>query len=252
MTPYSSSSSPKRAGVGPHGGLHAEHVLAQRVGLGPLAHQLPGLVARGRRSGHAGQGIRAASRNPEPNGLRYPSQPLGRAALPRIRAWRSSSSKAAMPLSGTVVPAGNKNAALPVARRVAADRPRRSCSATSRASATWRRCSSCSCDLGVKVEWRDEQRGRAAGRRGHEHRRGPRAGRAHPRLVPARRPAARPLRRGADMPPPGRRRDRPPPPRPAPRRLPRARAPRSSATATSSCRRPTASRPATSSWTSRR
>ena len=31
----------------------------------------------------------------------------------RVNAWRSSSSKAATPLAGTVVPAGNKNAALP-------------------------------------------------------------------------------------------------------------------------------------------
>ena len=46
----------------------------------------------------------------------WPSVPLPSrldGGLPGIRAWRSSSSKAARPLSGTVVPAGNKNAALP-------------------------------------------------------------------------------------------------------------------------------------------
>ena len=60
--------------------------------------------------------------------------------------------------------------------------------------------------------------------------------RAHPRLLPARRPAAGPLRprRHAAA---RRRRHRPPPPRSAPRRLPRARRRRSSTTATSSCAR---------------
>ena len=33
--------------VRPHGRLDGEHVLAKRVGLGPFAHELPGLVACG-------------------------------------------------------------------------------------------------------------------------------------------------------------------------------------------------------------
>src|ERR671911_1647542 len=33
----------KAACVGPHGGLNGEHVLAQRVALGPFAHEVPGV-----------------------------------------------------------------------------------------------------------------------------------------------------------------------------------------------------------------
>ena len=57
----------------------------------------------------------------------------------------------------------------------------------------------------------------------------PRARRADPRLVPARRAAAGPLRPRGDA-AAGRRRDRPPPARPAPRRVPRARRRASSST----------------------
>ena len=58
------------AGVGAHRRLHAQHVLAQRVALGPLAEQLPGLVARRCRHGRAG--YRRAETNPGTDGLRYP------------------------------------------------------------------------------------------------------------------------------------------------------------------------------------
>ena len=77
--------------------------------------------------------------------------------------------------------------------------------------------------LGVRSEWREDNvvalcaadvDGRRCAR--------PRGLEPHPRVVPVRGPAARPLRprRGAE---PGRRRHRPPPARPAPGRLPRAR-----------------------------
>ena len=98
------------ARVGAHRGLDAQHVLAQRVGLGPLAEQLPGLVA-GRAARAAGYPARERTCGEMAFAtLAQPLEPRSR----RLRAWRSSSSKAAQPLSGTVVPAGNKNAALPV------------------------------------------------------------------------------------------------------------------------------------------
>ena len=75
------------ARVGAHRRLDPEQVLAQRVGLDPLADQIPGLVAR-----------RLAHR--------------GIVTLPRR--WRSSSSKGGAPLSGEITAAGNKNAALPI------------------------------------------------------------------------------------------------------------------------------------------
>ena len=79
----------------------------------------------------------------------------------------------------------------------------------------------------------------------------PRARRADPRLVPARRAAARALspRRHAAA---GRRRDRPPPPRPAPRRVPRdGRARRLRRRDRARAHRAACARP-TCSWTSRR
>ena len=77
-------------------------------------------------------------------------------------------------------------------------------------------------DLGVTVEWIEDNTVslQADADRGHRRRPGP--GRAHPRLLPGRGPAARALRLCVDA-AAGRRRDRPPPPRPPPRRLPGAR-----------------------------
>ena len=76
--------------------------------------------------------------------------------------------------------------------------------------------------LGASAEWRDDNEiVHLRRRRGPRGARRPRARRAHPRLVPARRPAAGALRarRHAAA---RRRRHRPPAPGPAPRRLPRA------------------------------
>ena len=91
----------------------------------------------------------------------------------------------------------------------------------------------------------------AAGRRDRGHRRRPGPGRAHPRLLPRRRAAARALRLRVDA-AAGRRRHRPPAPGPAPRRLPRARRARRARPPHQAVARPTAAcaRP-TSSWTSR-
>ena len=126
-----------------------------------------------------------------------------------------------VPLSGTMVPAGNKNGALPILACARPHRGRGRRRATCRASATSRRCSTI-LERDRRRAWpgADPTRSRCAPRAVHERRDRPRARRADPRLVPARRPAARPLspRRDAAA---GRRRDRPPPPRPAPRRVPR-------------------------------
>ena len=125
------------------------------------------------------------------------------------------------PLAGTVTPAGNKNAALPAL----------AASLLTREEVVLRNIPRIA-DVEAMLELlrlprregrvaRRQRRG-APGRRAQPLRGGPRLGRAHPRLLPARRPAARPPRprRHAAA---RRRRDRPPPARPAPRRLPRAR-----------------------------
>ena len=124
------------------------------------------------------------------------------------------------PLSGTVDPAGNKNAALPVLAAtllteeevVLRNVPRiRDVEAMAELLSR----------LGVSVEWREDNVRRPAGRPGHRHRGRPRALRAHPRLVPAGRAAAGPLRPLRDA-AARRRRDRPPAARSPPGRLPRA------------------------------
>ena len=130
---------------------------------------------------------------------------------------------------------------------------RRSCCATSRGSATWRRCSTCCAASGASAEWREDNVVAVMRRRRRSHGEvDQRAVGAHPRLVPAGRAAAGPLRprRHAAA---GRRRDRPPPPRPAPGRVPRARRRRRGPTARYRLTAPAAAcAPATSSWTSRR
>ena len=101
-----------------------------------------------------------------------------------------------VPLSGTIVPAGNKNAALPLL----------ACSLLTDEEVVLHNVPRIRDveamldlldDLGVRVEWRaentvslqaDEVRGTEVSAP---------ARRAHPRLVPGRRPAARPLRLGA-------------------------------------------------------
>ena len=124
-----------------------------------------------------------------------------------------------VPLSGTMVPAGNKNGALPIlassvltedeviVRNVPRIRDVEAMLEILRA-------------IGVEVAWRGPNERRAVRRRRARRGDRPRARRADPRLLPARRAAARALspRRDAAA---GRRRDRPPPPGPAPRRLPR-------------------------------
>ena len=101
-----------------------------------------------------------------------------------------------VPLSGTIVPAGNKNAALPllaaclltdeevVLRNVPRIRDVEAMIALLE-------------DLGVRVDWRGDNEVAVARRprTSTAHRARPQPVRAHPRLVPARRPAAGPLRR---------------------------------------------------------
>ena len=196
---------------------------------------------------------RAAGYPPRPEpALRWPSIPLAaaRSRLPgRIPRMEKFIIEGGAPLSGTLVPAGNKNAALP-ALAASLLTARRSCCATSRASATWRRWSSCSCasapaPSGATRTWSPSLR------RDLAHRGRRRAVRAHPRLVPARRPAARALRQGRHA-AARRRRDRPPPPRSAPGRLPRARRRGARRPLLRAARAPTGCTPATSSWTSPR
>ena len=216
-TAHSSSSSPQAARVRAHRGLDGEHVLAQRVGLGPLAEQLPGLVAR-----HL-HGRQLPEGGPANESLRWPSIPLPLRLPTRPGGLRMEKFviEGGYPLSGTIAPAGNKNAALPLSRPASSPR-RTSCCATFRASRTWRRWSACSSGMGVRSSGRRErvrpERGRRPPRQGRC-----RAGRADPRLVPAGGAAAGPLRhrRHAAA---RRRRDRPPPARSAPRRVPRPRA----------------------------
>ena len=195
------------ARVGAHRGLDGQHVLAQGLGLGPVAEEGPGLVAR--------KGSDMAVTLAQPPG-RTASGP----SLPPL--MEKLVIEGGVPLSGTVVPAGNKNAALPLL--AAASSPtRRSCSTTSRGSATRRRCSTCSRDLGVRVECRD---GNTVALQADERHARPTSTPTLAERIRASFLVAGPLlaRFGAAlMPPPGRRRDRPPPARPAPRRLPRAR-----------------------------
>ena len=155
------------------------------------------------------------------------------------------------PLSGTVVPAGNKNAALPVLAAtllteeevVLRNIPRiRDVEAmvgpAARAGGHRRVARATTC-------WPCAPPTRRGGAR-------PGADRADPRLLPAGRPAAGPLRLGPHA-APGRRRDRPPAPGSPPGRLPRAGRRRWRAAATTASPRPPGGcGRATSSWTSRR
>ena len=126
-----------------------------------------------------------------------------------------------VPLSGTVVPAGNKNAALPLL----------ACALLTDEDVVLHNVPHIRdtealldllADLGVTVERPEPNTVKLNAANVHKTRRGLGSRRAHPRLVPGRRPAARPLRRGDDA-PAGRRRDRPPPARSPPRRLQGAR-----------------------------
>src|SRR3954465_14890034 len=128
-------------------------MLAQRVGLDPLGHELPGLVSGG--GGHARQGIQRMARTPVEMGfgtLPRPLEPPEPAVNPRMEKFII---EGGFPLSGTMVPAGNKNAALPalaaslltdeevVLRNIPRIRDVEAmCELLQR--------------LGVKVEWRDE------------------------------------------------------------------------------------------------
>ena len=158
-----------------------------------------------------------------------------------------------VPLSGTVVPAGNKNAALPILAACRAHRrrgrraqrpadPRRrgdaraarrtSACASSGAGTTRSRCAPPTSTTDAHVDRELAERIRASFLL------------AGPLLARFGR---------ADMPPPGRRRDRAPAPGPAPRRVPRAWAPSFEHDARHRDHGAAAAcAPATSSWTSRR
>ena len=148
--------------------------------------------------------------------------PPARALLRTDPAWRSSSSRAARPSPGRVVPAGNKNAALPAL----------AASLLTSEEVVLRnipRIRDVEAMLELLVQARREgrvarrERGRAPRRRGQPHRRSTRACaeriRASFLLAGPAAGALRPRRHAAAR----RRRDRPPPARSAPRRLPRAR-----------------------------
>ena len=98
------------AGVGAHRGLDGEAVAAQRLRLAPTRQQGPGLVARKGR----GHGCCLAERLARP-ARRRPREP------PTMEKFVI---EGGVPLSGTIVPAGNKNGALPHPRRLPADRGR--------------------------------------------------------------------------------------------------------------------------------
>ena len=121
------------------------------------------------------------------------------------------------PLSGEVTAAGNKNAALPILAASLLTEEELSCtgcrgSATSTPSS---RCSSASASRrpGAATTACGSARATVTEVDVDEE-----LAKQHPRLVPARRPAAGPLRRGAHA-AAGRRLHRPPPARPPPRRL---------------------------------
>src|SRR5918992_4384585 len=88
------------ARIGAHSGLDAQQVLSQRVALDPFLHQLPGLFTRGR---HARQVIHTRTRT---------CKHMSFVTLATSR-MEKFIIEGGTPLSGTVVPAGNKNAALP-------------------------------------------------------------------------------------------------------------------------------------------
>ena len=126
-----------------------------------------------------------------------------------------------VPLSGTITPAGNKNGALPILAACLLTDDEvilRNVPRISDVEAMVQLLEA----LGARVEWLGpgEVSVDASTVDRTEVDREP--GGADPRLVPARRAAAGPVRPRAHA-AAGRRRDRPPPARPPPRRLPRAR-----------------------------
>ena len=200
--------------------------------------------------GHPGRVSARGNEIARPDGLRYPCPAARRAALQRHHAWRSSSSKAASRCRGPSCPPATRTPRCPRSRPRSSPR-RRSCCATSRASATWRRCSALLRGLGANAEWREDNVVALTAAEITSTTVDADLRRAHPRLLPAGRPAAGPLRRGRHA-AARRRRDRPPPPRSPPRRVPAPWAPRSRPSARTSSRAPRACARATSSWTSRR
>ena len=205
--------------VGAHRRLDAERVLAQGLGLGPLAEKLPGLVSWGPCPGR-----------PESRG--------GRVLPSRAIPMQKFVIEGGIPLSGEIVAAGNKNAALPIIAACLLTEEELVLSNVPRIRDTETQVALLE-GMGVKASWTGPNEVRLQARFG-ERRDGRGRREQDPRLVPRRRPPARALRRGADA-AAGRRHDRPPPPRPAPRRIPRHGREGLAATAGSSCRRrPTA------------
>ena len=107
-----------------------------------------------------------------------------------------------VPLSGTVVPAGNKNAALPLIACCPAHRRTTSCCTTCRGSATREAMIDLLEALGTRVEWRDDHTVVLCAGDIPSTAVDSSISRAHPRVLPGRRPAAGPLRL-RPMPPPG-------------------------------------------------
>ena len=164
---------------------------------------------------------RPSTRRRDPRPARDPGAPAPLSDSLAAPSWRSSSSKAGCRSPARSCPPATRT------RRcrfwpAASSPPRRSCCTTSAVIRDVEAMLALLADLGVRVERRGENtvslRGDGAGKTAVDAV----AGRADPRLLPGRRPAAGALRRGADA-PARRRRHRPPPPGPAPGRLPRAR-----------------------------
>ena len=171
------------------------------------------------------------------------AQPQGRTGRPRPAAplpplMEKFVIEGGVPLSGTVVPAGNKNAALPLLA---------ACLLTDEEVVLHNVPRIRDTEAHARPARGPRRRGRARG--DGQHRRAVRGGRAQRPRSTRRSPSASARRSSSPgpllarfgealLPPPGRRRDRPPAARPAPRRLPRARRARSSTAATSASRAP--------------
>ena len=98
-----------------------------------------------------------------------------------------------VPLSGTIVAAGNKNAALPLLAASLLTEERVEIANVPRIRDTEAMLTLLA-DLGVAVEWLEDNKVALHGGRHPDHRRRPDARRAHPRLLPGRRAAAGALR----------------------------------------------------------
>ena len=219
--------------VGAHRGLDRQHVPAQGLGLRPRTEKVPGLIAR--------KGLRhgcypSPASGPEPRRSHHGKAPdRGRGAVVRHdRARRQQERSAAAARVQPPHRRGGRAAQRPAHPGRRRDAAR--CSPTSACSVDWRGENTVSLQADAGPRAPTSTPSLAERIRASFLAAGPLLGRFGSRADAAAR----------------RRRDRPPPARPAPRRLPRARRDRRARAATSASSPATAAcRPATSSWTSR-